>query len=388
MLIPDRHTLARRATEKWSLSDPEMLPMFVAESDFATHPEVAAAIADAVAREQFGYPVSGDPRLGEAYADFAATRYGWEVNPEWVFPIADVVRGLWMAVETFTAPGTAVAFATPAYPPFFTMGELTGRETVTVPMAGTRWDLAALEEAFTQARDRGTPVGALLLCHPHNPLGTAADTKTLRAIAELAARFGVRVISDEIHAPLVYGRPHIPAASVSDTAARVTVTLTAASKAWNVAGLKCAQLILSNPEDARVWAGRPAAYWEGYSILGYEASVAAYRADQSFLAEQLEYLEGNFDELERRLPQVAPGVRFHRPEATYVAWLDFRDTALGVDAARLLEEEAKVKCSDGRMFTGSEEGAGFVRMNLACARDTLALALDRIARLVEQHTTS
>lgn len=389
MHIPDRAILRQRGTEKWSSADPDMVPMFVAESDFQTHPHIRAAIDAAVRREKFGYPNAHDTRLGKAVAEFCATRYLWQVAPEWVFPIADVVRGVWMAIEKFSAPGSAIAFATPAYPPFFTLGELAGRPHVTIDMRERTLDLEAIAAAFAAGADDTNPaptIGAFVLCNPHNPLGVAFDANTLRELADLAAQYDVKIISDEIHAPLVFGRNHIPAASVSETAAAVTITLMAASKAWNIAGLKCAQLIVSNAQDAARWEAIPETYHNGYSILGYEASLAAYSADQEFLAEQLDYLAGNFDYLEEHLPQAAPGVRFDRPNATYLAWLDFRDTVLGTDAARLLLDEAKVWVSDGRMFLNSDAGGGFVRMNLGCSRDTLDEAIGRIARLVAKHS--
>ncbi|APT85216.1 MalY/PatB family protein [Corynebacterium aquilae] len=377
MRFPDLSTLKQRGTEKWSCDNPDTVPMFVAESDFATNDEVMAAIRDAVDREQLGYPCQGDTRLAEALSDFCASRYGWRPRAEWVFPIADVVRGLWMAIETFTRPGSAIVFATPAYPPFFELGTLAGRESVTVGVTvDGGMDLAAVERAFQQG------AGCFVLCNPHNPLGLAFDRETLVRLADLAAAYDARIISDEIHAPLVFGRRHIPAASVSEAAASVTVTLMAASKAWNVAGLKCAQLIVSNERDAQVWAERPPLYWQGFSILGYEASVACYRADQSFVDEQLEYVGRNIEYAVSRLRQVVPGIGVYAPEATYLLWLDFRNTVLGEAAWEVLATEASVVCSDGRAFAGESEGAGWVRMNLACQDSTLRLALDRIEQVV------
>ena len=201
-----------------------------------------------VRRQYFGYPPEL-PELGEALSSWCHDAYGWDVDPTAIVGVPDVVRGLRLAITHFTDPGSPIVIPTPTYMPFFALLDVCDRPGVFVPMIQDtttgRWifDLDGLERAFANG------AGSMILCNPHNPLGTAFTADELRAVTDLAARYDVRIFSDEIHGPLVYDRPHIPTASVSETAARVTITATATSKGWNTAGLKCAQLIFTNPAD-------------------------------------------------------------------------------------------------------------------------------------------
>ena len=369
--FPSLDKLRSRGTVKWTAYSPDVLPLWVAESDATTCPAVSAAIDEAYQREQFGYLSQDITALTTATADFSAARYGWRPNPDNIFAVADVVRGVTLAVERFTRPDSAIVVPTPAYMPFFQVGPALGRKTVCIPTLADGPDLSALERAFADG------AGCLILCNPNNPLGFTYSADKLREITDLAARFGARVISDEIHGPVVLDGTHTPTASVSDTAAAVTITVTATSKGWNTAGLKCAQIIF-NDEDAKTWLELPFIVREGASILGVAAATAAYRDGVLWLDNFVNVLRTNRETLRTRLSTIAPQARFTPPQASFLAWLDLGDVP-GVDSddpAAWLVENAKIALNPG--FAFGEGGAGHVRLNFATSPEILSEALDRL----------
>lgn len=390
LTFPDLDTLRARRTMKWTAYEPDVLPLWVAETDFDTCPAVAGAVQDAVDREYFGYPElgTGSLQLAEALASFTSARHGWEIDPASVIIVPDVVKGIVVAVDNLTAAGSSIVIPLPAYPPFQKVPAATRRPATYVPM-GTGddgeavFDLEALERAFTST-DNPNGVGSFILCNPFNPLGRAFTAHELREVSELAARHNVRVISDEIHAPLVFSGAHVPTVTVSGTAAANTVTVTATSKGWNTAGLKCAQIITSNNEDARDL-GRLSNLVTGEaSTIGLAAATAAYTDGLPWLEEEVSYLEANWRHLETRLPEVLPGIRLPREEATFLAWLDVSgvDRLRGEDGtvsapAKRLRTYARVGFNEGTDF--GPTGAGHVRLNFGTSRAILDEALDRIA---------
>lgn len=370
--FPSLEQLRARGTVKWTAFDADVLPLWVAESDATTCPAVSSAIREACEREQFGYLSQDISALTTAAADFFDRRYSWRPKAENIFAVADVVRGVTLAVEHFTRPGSAIVVPTPAYMPFFQVGHALGRETVCIPTLADGPDMAALERAFADG------VGCLILCNPNNPLGFTYSSDKLREITDLAARYGVRVISDEIHGPVVLDGQHIPTASVSETAAAVTITATATSKGWNTAGLKCAQIIF-NDEDAAKWQELPFIVREGASILGVAAATAAYRDGVNWLDNFVEILRQNRETLRVRLAEIAPQARFTPPGASFLAWLDLTDVP-GIDTAdpaAWLVKNAKIALNPG--FAFGEGGAGHVRLNFATSPEILSEALDRFA---------
>lgn len=381
--FPDIPTLRDRGTLKWTAYPDDVLPLWVAESDAATCPAVIDAVRAAVDREYFGYPRRSVADLAEATADWYADRYGWRPDADRIHPVADVVRGVTLAVRYLTRPDSPVVLPVPAYMPFFEVGPAADRELVHVPTLSDGPDPAAVEEAFRNG------AGSLILCNPNNPLGFTFTADKLRELADIAAKYDARIISDEIHAPVVLDGRHVPAASVSGTAERVTVTVTATSKGWNTAGLKCAQMILSESDDA-AWRKLAHVIKEGVSTLGMVAATAAYRDGGPWLDNFNDVLRANLDTLERRLPEVAPGAVLRRPEASYLAWIDFRgvDGVGGVDDGsgepmepqKWLLENAKVALNPGPAF--GEGGAGHVRLNFGTSPEILDAALDRIGAAV------
>lgn len=368
MHTPDLDALRSRGTRKWTAYPQDVLPAWIAESDFATCPPVKEAILRHAQAESFGYtPASSD--LPEALSEFSARRYGWRPDPAHIVEVADVVRGLTLAVRFFTRPGSPVVVPVPAYPPFLHIPDAAGRGRVDVGAEGGM-DLDEIERAFAQG------AGSILLCSPHNPLGYALGEDFLHGLVALALRYDARVLVDEIHAPLMLDGGHVAAAGLSEDAGRACVTVTATSKAWNIAGLKCAQMILSNPGDRRTWRGLNPVVKDGVGTLGVFAAAACYRHGEPFLDEQVEYLRANRDWLARELPARVPGLRVTHPQATYLMWLDFRDTALAADPAGHLLRHGKVALNDGRAF--GEGGRGHARLNFATSRENLEEIVHRI----------
>jgi len=302
-------------------------------------------------------------------ADFYDTRYGWRPNSDHIFWIGDVVRGLLLGVQYFTRKDSPVIVPVPSYPPLLELPRTAGREKIE-----TSLELDDIERAFQAG------AGSILLANPYNPLGRVLDEEFLTGLVELAEKYDARILADEIHAPLVYEGRHIPVASLSAAAAEHTITVTATSKAFNIAGLKCAQIIFSNTADVHTWNGLTGVAKDGTGTLGVLAAETAYRECGDFLDEEIAYLRQTRDWLVEELPKRIPGLKTSKPDATYLLWLDFADTAIGGNPqpAKWLRENAKVALNEGDTFgTG---GPGHARLNFSTSREILEEALDRMER--------
>lgn len=359
---------------KWSLF-PDKIGSFVAEMDFGTAPAITQALHAAVDLGVFGYlPTAMSRRMSEAYAHWSLTKYGWEIPAENVRPLADVIAGLKVAITHFSAPGSPVILPTPAYMPFLSVPPALGREVIEVPMSAVYgryvYDLDALEAAFEAGGD------LLILCNPHNPIGRVLERGEMEAIAAVVERHGGRVFSDEIHAPLVFpGHRHVPYASLNDVTAGHTVTAASASKAWNLPGMKCAQLILSNDADIETWSRVGMMAEHGAANLGVIANTAAFSAGGQWLDEVLAYLDGNRQLLAELVAEHLPGVSYMPPEGTYLAWLDCREVGL-TEPAEFFLENAGVAMTDGNRC--GQAGVGFVRCNFATPRPILIQKLEQM----------
>ena len=379
--IADRTTedeLRARGSLKWTKGGPGVIGAFVAEMDFGVAPPIEAALLDMVRRADFGYlNVRAVADMAGACAAWQRDRYGWDVDPGQVRPLPDVITGLAAAITVYSRPGSPVILPTPAYMPFLTVPGTLDREIIQVPMAvdGGRYvlDLDGIDAAFK----RGGHL--LILCNPCNPVGRVYGKAELAGVAEVVEANGGRVFADEIHAPLLYpGGTHVPYASLHATAAGHTVTGTAASKGWNLPGLKCAQLILSNDRDAATWAERGAPFEHGASTPGVQASTAAYRAGGPWLADVVAYLDGSRTYLDDLLAGHLPEVGYRPPEGTYLAWLDCRALLPGVARpADFFLAAAQVMLTDG--VACGEGGQGHVRLNFATPRPVLAEIVRRLA---------
>jgi cysteine-S-conjugate beta-lyase len=380
MTLPDFGTITEddlRASGslKWTMF-PDTIPAFVAETDFGMAPTIGDAIKNAVDRGITGYlPFPLATELSAATAAWYADVYGWEVPAERVHHLPDVIAAFETTIDRFSAPESAVIVPTPAYTPFLMVPQMHGRRVIEVPsiLRDGRYvmDLEGIAAAFD---DGG---GLLVLCNPHNPLGTVFTREELTDLAQVVSAKGGRVFSDEIHAPVVY-RParHIPYASVSEAAASHTVTAASASKAWNLAGMKCAQVIVSNDADQATWAEM--GFWVGHgtATLGVVANTAAYTAGGEWLAHVVDYLDGNRQLLVDLVAEHLPRARMTLPEGTYIALIDFRAYGLEGDLGEWFRENARVTMSDGAACGAA--GAGHARFVFALPRPLLVEAITRM----------
>lgn len=366
---------------KWTEQGTHLLGAGAAEMDFGTAPPVTTALRDAVDRHMVGYLApSLVQEVRAACAQWQQEEYGWAVPADDVQLLPDGVRALQVAVEHFSHPGSPVIVPTPAWPPFLHVPKMLGRRVVEVELtrSGGRYvmDLDRLDRAFADGAH------LLLLCNPHNPTGRVFDAGELAGICGVVERHGGRVFADEVHAPLIHpGRHHIPYATVSVAAARHTLTATSASKAWNLPGLKCAQVVLTNDADRDRWAGLNRLATDGTSVLGAVAAASAYRHGRPWLDTLREYLDLNRRVLVDLVRNFAPALAYTPPEATYLAWLDCRALGLAEPTpARLFAVQAHVSTLDGADC--GRGGAGFVRVNFGTSRSILTRIVVRLGQSV------
>jgi cysteine-S-conjugate beta-lyase len=365
---------ARRAIVlKWGTVDPDVLPAWVAEMDYALAPPIREALLDAVNTGVTGYPVF-DPggRLGEAYAGFAARHFGQRLDPAHVIGTVDVTAGVRVALDVLSDPGPMV-LPLPAYHPQLDVAQITGRE---------RWDLPVDPDAETAMfdldhLDRLLADGArtLLLTQPHNPCGHVYTREELEGIRDVVVRHGARVISDEIHAPLVLpGAQHVPYLSLDGTADHA-VAVVASSKAFNTAGLRCAQIVTTDEDTRKRLVEVPMARNDSWSSLGAVAAIAAYEDGDAWLASLIERLDQLRSLLDRLLAEHLPDTRMRRLEATYLPWLDLRayghrdPTGVGLAKQRVL-------LSPGHVYHPGLDG--HARLNMATSPERLTEIIRRL----------
>jgi len=340
-------------------------------------PPIRQALVEAVEMGDTGYAAPGDLRA--AFSEFARSRFGWAVDPAWVTVIPDVMTGVGALLDLVTAPGDGVVITTPIYPPFFARLTMAGRRIVEAPLAwsysdGYRLDLENLATAFAEPS-----VTACLLSNPHNPTGLVFSPDELLAIASLAERHDVRLLVDEIHAPLVYpGAVHTPILSLAafSSAAARACALYSASKAWNLPGLKAALLVVGPAAELEI----PREILWGTGLFGVIASSAAFTAGVPWLDSLLAGLDANRMLLASLLASAVPDVGYRPPASTYLAWLDCRALGLGDDPAAVLLERGRLALSSGTAFGSS--GNGFVRLNFATSPSILREAVARFASVV------
>ena len=369
--------LRERRSLKWRHYPPDVLPLWVAEMDATLPPAVVATVRDALEAGDAGYPVPD--AYVEAHVAFSRARWGWAPDPAGARLVPDVMLGIVEVLGLVTDPGDAVVVTPPVYPPFFGFLGHARRRIVEAPLGeDLRLDLDVLDAALRDAVAGGRRA-ALLLCSPHNPTGTVHTADELAAVAERAAAHGVRVVVDEIHAPLTLGAtrftPYLSVPGTDDA-----FVLTSASKAFNLAGLKAGFLIAENPAllaRAKAVAGQ---LLPGVNVMGQVATLAAYRDGGPWFEAALTYLRANRDHLLARLATEAPVVRGYAPEGTYLVWLDFRGAGLGDDPARALLERGRVALNAGPDYGAG--GAGFARFNVATSRAILDAAIDRLVATV------
>ena len=383
ILIPSLSELQTHRSEKWRGFPQDVLPLPVAEMDFPVAEPIREVLVEMVKTSDLGY-LGSIPELGTAFAGFAKRRWNWDLNPAYVRAATDVGVAVVELLRVFTKPGDRVLFSSPIYQNFYTWMRETNVEMVDVPYLidadsadGTGWshDWSGIEAAYKSG------IVVHLLCNPHNPLGKVYTRDDLLRIADLAKKHGVIVISDEIHAPLTFKeQPFVPFLSIGENAAEVGIAVTAASKGWNIAGLKCA-IIVSQTEKMHEKLNElaPAMHYRA-SLLGAFATVAAFEKGEPWLDHALVILDENRHLVANLISSRVPSIKYAIPHCSYLAWLDLSNLNLGEDPGAVLIERAKVAFNSGHIY--GELGKSHVRLNFATSPAIITEAIERIARVL------
>ncbi len=375
--IIDRH---HTESVKWRRYGEDVLPLWVADMDFAAPEPVIRALEERVAHGIFGYGRPPDG-LCEVIQERLARLYGWCVETDEIFFIPGVVTGFNLACHAVGAPGDEVLVEAPVYPPMLAAPGNGGRTCKVVPLVEGRERYEHDFDAFEQAITERTSL--FLLCNPHNPVGRVFETAELERLAEICLRHDIVICSDDIHCDIVYqGHRHIPIASLAPEIAARTITFFAPSKTYNIAGLSCS-VGVAQDSDLRARLKRIGAGLVPHvNVLGYTAGLAAYRDGQAWLDGLLTYLEANRDYLLKYIATHVPSIKCKQPEGTFLAWLDCREASIPGSPYQFLLEHARVALNDGTPF--GVGGEGFVRLNFGCPRATLIEALERMRAALEE----
>ena len=349
--------------------------MWIADMDFRTPPFVIEALRHRLDHEVLGYTFCS-PQWKPAIQNWVSRHYGWDVKEEEIGFVGGIVPAISFAVQCFTAPNDKILIQPPVYHPYHHVVKDLGRTLVYNPL---RLVNGQFEIDFEDFERKIVGCKLFLLCNPHNPGGRVWNADELVRIADICARNGVIVISDEIHCDMALtGYKHTVFATVSETAAQNSVTLMAASKTFNIAGLKSSYHIIQNEALRKQYSEYlTRSELDTAHLFATTAVAVAYNEGDEWLAQMLQYVEENIAFLDKYLKENMPKISFIRPQASYLVFLDARE--LGMPQERLVEfflKEAKVAMNDGTMF--GQEGAGFMRMNLGCPRATLRQALEQI----------
>ncbi|KZE38663.1 cystathionine beta-lyase [Bhargavaea cecembensis] len=384
-------TVERRGTAsaKWDavkdlFGSDDVLPLWVADMDFRVPDEVVKAIKKTADHGIFGYTLRSE-EYKNAVSGWMKKRHGWEIDGEWITQTPGIVNALNMAVLSYTEQGDSVIVQPPVYYPFMKAAENHGRKVVHNPLIDRdgRYEMD-FDDLETKIEESGAKL--LFLCNPQNPSGRVWTPEELQRLGDICLRHGLTVISDEIHGDLILGdQPHTPFASISDKLAAISVTCTAPSKTFNLAGLHTSNIIIPNEQLRKTFNTEMQKYAiGGSSPIGAAATIAAYRQGEEWLEGLLDYIRDNYNYLKDYTETNISELRVYPLESTYLAWVDAR--ALGLSNKELetfMAKEAKVGLNQGHIF--GPGGEGFVRVNLACTRQTLEEALKRIDEAVKKH---
>jgi cystathionine beta-lyase len=377
----DTAFLRARRTNKWHKFPDDVLPAWVADMDFGVAPPIAETLARLARNQEYGY-AAREGALAEAFARRMQRRFDWTTDPADVHPIGDLVQASFSSVMAFSEPGDAVLLQLPSYPPFMAAINDTGRRLIANHMRdnGTRWvlDLAAYEAA----PDPRTRV--LIFCHPQNPTGRAFSRTELEEVAAFAIRHDLIVVSDEIHADIVYpGNTHIPLASLHPDIAARTITITSATKSFNIPALRCAVMHFGTPElKQRFFARIPSRLLGSPGVTGVDATIAAWDDGQPWFDAILAELQANRDWLAQTIGAELPGVTMRLPEATYLAWLDCSALQLPASAGQIFLDRARVGLNFGETF--GAQYSSFARLNFATPAPILREIVSRMADSVRR----
>ncbi|MDE6680751.1 MAG: PatB family C-S lyase [Muribaculaceae bacterium] len=362
---------------------PDLIPLWVADMDFATPDFIIDALRRRLDHPVLGYTIEpADYR--PAIIDWVRRRHGWELKPEWLTYIPGIVKGIAMVMNVFTKPGDKVIVQPPVYHPFSIVSRLNGREVVENPLVklpdgGYAMDLEHLEKIAPGCK-------LLILSNPHNPAGIVWDTETLRRLADICKRNGIVVISDEIHSDMtLFGHKHVPFATVSPEAESISITFGAPSKTFNIAGVVSSYAVVSDPElRSRFYNWLEANELSAPDIFAPIATIAAYRKGEEWRVQMLEYIEDNIRYVEDYCSRYIPEIKPLRPQASFLVWIDCRELGLDHDGLNaLFVDKAGLALNDGEMF--GHGGEGYMRLNVGCPRATLTKALDSLRDAVKEY---
>ena len=374
--------LRKRKSAKWRAFPADVLPLPVAEMDFPVAEPIRAVLSEMVAHSDLGY-LGPIPELGLGFKKFAAERWNWKVDEKQVHVATDVGVAVVEILRVFTKPGDKILISSPVYHNFYTWINETKLTLVDVPFerigdeAVNPWIInwQSIEDAYSSG------IKVHLLCSPHNPLGFIYTKEDLLKLVALAKKHDVLVISDEIHAPLTFkGNTFVPMLSLGNDAESVSVTVTAASKGWNIAGLKCAIIVSQNEAINNRLATMPMAVHYRASLLGAFATAIAFSEGEIWLDSVIENLDHNRHMLKDLLNSQLPSVRYHIPDNSYLAWLDLEKLNLGADPAAVLIEKGRVAFNAGHIY--GKQCSQYVRFNFATSPTIITEAVHRIARAI------
>lgn len=360
----------------------DTLPLWVADMDFQVSSYIQEALARQTAHGIFGYSDAQEEYF-EAVKGWMERRHGWEISEDWLVKTPGVVFALSLAVKAFTEPGDSVLIQQPVYYPFQNVVDRNERKMVSNDLVYEngwyRIDFQDFEEKIIKEN-----VKLFILCNPHNPVGRVWMQEELTRLGDICYKHHVVVVSDEIHGDFAFERRHSVFAGLKKEYEEITVTCTAPSKTFNLAGLQLSNIFISNPELRKAFCRQMelSGYGE-VNVMGLVACEAAYRDGDEWYAAMLRYVKANLEFIKEYVEKNIPGASMAEHEGTYLAWLDFR--GLGLSAEELEEmivHKARLWLDDGRMF--GKSGEGFQRVNAACPRKILEEALHRIKCAVEE----
>ena len=361
----------------------DVIPMGIADMDFETAPAVAQAIQRRAEHRTYGYAYPS-PEYLQACVDWQKRRNGWDIRPDWILYTPGVNMALVCGIELYTQPGDRVIVQSPVYYPYYDYIRRTGREVAFNPLVEREgryeMDFDGLERL---ARDPRTKF--MILCSPHNPVGRCWTRQELEQVGRICLEHGVMLAVDEIHGDLILDGQFVAYGTLEEELVQRCIICTSPSKTFNLAGLLVSDIIIPNDQIRAAFQEKLAPYYLWPGNFGAAAQIAAYDQGEDWLEQLLVYLRGNAQYIGEFIAQRMPRVKYRPPEATYLAWLDFRD--YGMDQAQLWDfmcHKARVATDDGAKFGPNGEGDGFQRLNFACPRQQLTQALERIAQALNR----
>lgn len=372
--------LRTRKSEKWRSFPSDVLPLPVAEMDFVVAEPIRRVLSEMVSRSDLGY-LGAIPEMGEAFSKFATKKFNWTPDASQIRIAADVGVGIVETLRVITNYGDSILINSPVYPNFYTWANETHLEIVDVPLSrgeveinGSLWhlDWDGIEKAYQSG------IKVHLICNPHNPLGRVYTRAELLRLVDLAVKHGVIIISDEIHAPLTYPEAEfVPYLTLGEEACATGIVVTAASKGWNIAGLKCAIIITQDSQmHKKLDAIAPATHYRA-SLLGGFATVAAFSEGEPWLNELMVQLDHNRKLVQELVKTHLPLARTHLPQCSYLAWIDLSGYSLGEDPAGALVEKARTAFVPGSRF--GEDFSQYIRLNFATSPEIIEAALTQVA---------